>query len=59
MGSENEKQDRQYQSDFEIPEWQKEAVRKTLIELIENPGLTIPWDKVKMKYDRKANDENE
>jgi hypothetical protein len=36
----------------EIPEWQKEAVRKTLQQVKENPGMLQPWDTIKQKYMR-------
>ena len=36
----------------EIPEWQKEAVRKTLQQVKENPELLQPWDTIKQKYMR-------
>ena len=36
----------------EIPEWQKEAVRKTLQEVQQNPASLQPWDIVKQKYKR-------
>lgn len=35
-----------------IPEWQKEAVRKTLAEVEQYPELLQPWDSVKQKYKR-------
>ena len=38
--------------DSEIPEWQKEAVRKTLQQIQENPSLLQPWETVKQKYIR-------
>ena len=38
--------------DSEIPEWQKEAVRKTLQQIQENPSLLQPWETVKQKYMR-------
>jgi hypothetical protein len=38
------------QNDSDIPEWQKEAVRKTLGQINENPGLLQPWEIVKQKY---------
>jgi len=34
----------------EIPEWQKEAVRKTLQQIEQNPALLQPWEVVKQKY---------
>jgi hypothetical protein len=33
-----------------IPEWQKEAIRKTLQEVQQNPEKLLPWDIVKQKY---------
>ncbi len=33
-----------------IPEWQKEAVRKTLAEVQAHPEQLQPWDIVKQKY---------
>lgn len=36
----------------EIPEWQKEAVRKTLEQVQQNPALLQPWDVLKQKYKR-------
>ena len=36
----------------DIPEWQKEAVRKTLQQVQQNPSLLQPWDIVKQKYKR-------
>ena len=38
--------------DTDIPEWQKEAVRKTLQQIQENPSLLQPWETVKQKYMR-------
>ena len=38
--------------DADIPEWQKEAVRKTLQQIQENPSLLQPWETVKQKYMR-------
>jgi hypothetical protein len=35
-----------------IPEWQKEAVRKTLAEVQAQPKKLQPWDIVKQKYKR-------
>ena len=37
-------------NDPDIPEWQKEAVRKTLLQIKENPALLQPWETVKQKY---------
>ena len=34
----------------EIPEWQKEAVRKTLLQAQQNPGSLQAWDVMKQKY---------
>jgi hypothetical protein len=39
--------------DVDIPEWQKEAVRKTLRQIQENPALLQPWEMVKQKYMRR------
>ena len=39
-------------NDPDIPEWQKEAVRKTLLQIKENPALLQPWETVKQKYMR-------
>jgi hypothetical protein len=36
----------------QIPEWQKEAVRKTLAEVEQHPERLQPWDIVKQKYNR-------
>ena len=36
----------------DIPDWQKEAVRKTLEEVRQNPGQLQSWDVVKEKYKR-------
>lgn len=36
----------------DIPEWQKEAVRKTLASVQQNPELLQPWDIIKKKYKR-------
>lgn len=38
----------------DIPEWQKEAVRKTLEKVQQNPELLQPWDIIKQKYKRPA-----
>lgn len=40
------------QEEPQIPEWQKEAVRKTLIDVQQHPELLQPWDTVKQKYKR-------
>jgi hypothetical protein len=34
----------------DIPEWQKEAVRKTLQDVQQHPEQLQPWDIVKQKY---------
>ena len=39
-------------NDADIPEWQKEAVRKTLQQIQENPPVLQPWDLVKQKFMR-------
>jgi hypothetical protein len=36
----------------DIPEWQKEAVRKTLLQVQQNPTSLQPWDTIKQKYKR-------
>jgi len=36
----------------DIPEWQKEAVRKTMQQVQQNPASLQPWDVVKQKYKR-------
>jgi hypothetical protein len=36
----------------DIPEWQKEAVRKTLADVQQHPEQLQPWDIVKQKYKR-------
>jgi hypothetical protein len=36
----------------DIPEWQKEAVRKTLSDVQQHPEQLQPWDIVKQKYKR-------
>jgi hypothetical protein len=36
----------------DIPEWQKEAVRKTLQQVQQNPTSLQPWDTIKQKYKR-------
>ena len=38
----------------DIPEWQKEAVRKTLAKAQQNPELLQSWDVIKQKYKRSA-----
>ena len=38
----------------DIPEWQKEAVRKTLARVQQSPELLQPWDIIKQKYKRSA-----
>lgn len=38
----------------DIPEWQKEAVRKTLAQVQLNPKLLQSWDTIKEKYKRPA-----
>jgi hypothetical protein len=37
---------------MDIPEWQKEAIRKTLQEVSQHPEQLQPWDVVKQKYKR-------
>ena len=36
----------------EIPDWQKEAVRKTLQDVRLHPGQLQPWDVIKQRYKR-------
>lgn len=36
--------------DVVIPEWQKEAVRQTLADVMENPGRLQPRDLIRQKY---------
>ena len=36
----------------DIPDWQKEAVRKTLLDVQQHPEQLQPWDVVKQKYKR-------
>ncbi|MBS4064786.1 MAG: hypothetical protein KGZ74_09515 [Chitinophagaceae bacterium] len=38
----------------EIPEWQKDAVRKSLAQVESNPDLLQSWDEFKKKYKRSA-----
>lgn len=38
----------------DIPEWQKEAVRKTLASAQQNPHQLQAWDIIKQKYKRSA-----
>ena len=38
--------------DTDIPEWQKEAVRKTLQQIKDDPSVLQPWETVKQKYMR-------
>ena len=38
----------------DIPEWQKEAVRKTLASVLENTEQLLSWDIIKQKYKRSA-----
>jgi hypothetical protein len=38
----------------DIPDWQKEAVRKTLEKVQQNPELLQSWDIIKEKYKRPA-----
>jgi hypothetical protein len=35
-----------------IPDWQKDAVRKTVAQIQDCPGQLQPWDKIKQKYKR-------
>lgn len=36
----------------DIPEWQKEAVRKTLQQVQQNPANLQSWDTIKQRYKR-------
>lgn len=36
----------------DIPEWQKEAVRKTVQQIKDDPSILQPWETVKKKYMR-------
>lgn len=36
----------------DIPEWQKEVVRKTLQDVQQHPEQLRPWDIIKQKYNR-------
>jgi hypothetical protein len=36
----------------EVPEWQKEAVRKTLLQVQQHPEKLQSWDLIKQKYQR-------
>ena len=36
----------------EIPEWQKQAVRETLSNVMQNPGHLQSWNLIKQKYKR-------
>lgn len=38
----------------DIPEWQKEAVRKTLARVRQTPELLQSWEMIKEKYKRSA-----
>ena len=40
------------EDELEVPEWQKEAVRKTLQQVQQNPESLQAWDVVKQKYKR-------
>lgn len=40
------------QQEPSVPEWQKEAVRKTLADAQQHPELLQSWDVVKEKYRR-------
>ena len=35
-----------------IPDWQKDAVRKTLAQIQDHPEQLQPWDNIKQKYKR-------
>ncbi len=36
----------------DVPDWQKEAVRKTLQEVRQHPEQLQPWEVIKQKYKR-------
>jgi hypothetical protein len=36
----------------DVPEWQKEAVRKTVQQIQNDPSVLQPWETVKKKYMR-------
>ena len=36
----------------QVPDWQKEAVRKVLNDIIEHPEQLQPWEVIKQKYKR-------
>jgi hypothetical protein len=38
------------ENDTDIPEWQKEAVRLTLLQVKEHPEQLQAWDLIKQKY---------
>ena len=38
--------------DNDIPEWQKEAVRKTLQQIQADPSVLQPWETIRKKYMR-------
>ena len=40
------------ETDTDIPDWQKEAVRQTLIQVQEHPEQLQSWDLIKQKYKR-------
>jgi hypothetical protein len=39
-------------NDTDIPEWQKEAVRQTLMRAQQHPEQLQSWDLIKQKYQR-------
>ena len=34
----------------ELPQWQKDALDKELLAIVENPDYTTPWNEVKNKF---------
>jgi hypothetical protein len=38
--------------DIQVPEWQKEAVRQTLLHVQQHPEQLQSWDLIKEKYQR-------
>jgi hypothetical protein len=38
--------------DVDVPEWQKEAVRQTLLHVQQHPEQLQSWDLIKQKYQR-------
>jgi hypothetical protein len=58
MNYNNENPSHEDKKEMEIPDWQKKAALQTLKEVKDNPKLSVLWEEVKKKYQRK-NDENE